>query len=210
MKKLSKPKKITSLLKSLYPESDSELNFSNSYELLVSVILSAQCTDKKVNEVTPELFSKFPDFKKLALAKFTDIEKIIREVNYYKTKSKHLVLMAQMVVSDFSSKVPENMNDLIKLPGVGRKTASVILSESGAEAAFPVDTHIFRVSKRLGLSNGKNVLEVEHDLRDTFPKSEWRGLHHRLIFHGRRVCKARKPDCEKCTLSKICDFYSQN
>lgn len=197
-------KRIITELEKLYPQSNSELNFSNSYQLLTAVMLSAQCTDKKVNEVTPLLFKNYPDFEQLSKGKVSAIEKIIRQVNYYKTKSKHLVLMAQMLEADFKGKIPTNMDDLIKLPGVGRKTASVILSEMGTEPAFPVDTHIFRVSKRLGLSAGKNVLEVEQDLRRIFPKSEWRGLHHRLIFHGRRVCSARSPKCPECTLKKIC------
>lgn len=201
------PQKRTFLVEALaklYPDPHSELNFKNEYQLLISVMLSAQCTDKKVNQVTPELFSAYPSFKALSEAKLADVERIIRPINYYKTKSKNLIATGNEVVARFKSKVPDTHEELTSLPGVGNKTANVILSEKGVVPAFPVDTHIFRLAHRLGLSKGKTPDHVEKDLRKAFPSSEWRNLHHRLIFHGRRVCGARSPNCSECSLNKIC------
>ena len=195
---------LISALADLYPDPHSELDFKNEYQLLIAVMLSAQCTDKKVNQVTPELFNSYPSFKALSEAKLAQVEKIIRPINYYKTKSKNLIACAEKVVQEFSSKVPNTHDDLTSLPGVGNKTANVILSEKGVVPAFPVDTHIFRLAHRLGLSKGKNPDTVEKDLRKAFPSSEWRNLHHRIIFHGRRVCSARAPQCGACVLLKIC------
>lgn len=191
-------------LAELYPDPRSELAFKDEYQLLVAVMLSAQCTDKKVNQVTPELFRAYGSFAALSQAKLADVERLIRPINYFKTKSKNLIAMAQQVVERFHSRVPKTHEELTSLSGVGNKTANVILSETGAIPAFPVDTHIFRLSHRLGLSEGKNPDAVERELRKAFPSSEWRSLHHRLIFHGRRVCKARNPDCASCTLQAIC------
>lgn len=201
------PKKKQSLishLADLYPDPRSELNFCDDYQLLISVMLSAQCTDKKVNQVTPELFRSYGSFKALSKAKLPEVERIIRPINYFKTKSKNIIATAQQVEERFGSRVPKTHDELTSLPGVGNKTANVILSESGVVPAFPVDTHIFRLAHRLGLSEGKNPDAVERDLRAAFPSSEWRGLHHRLIFHGRRVCKARNPDCGACSLRALC------
>jgi endonuclease III len=195
---------LISSLAELYPNPHSELDFKNEFQLLVAVMLSAQCTDKKVNQVTPELFGAYSSFAVLSRAKLADVERIIRPINYFKTKSKNLIAMAQQVVERFHSRVPKTHEELTSLPGVGNKTANVILSETGAVPAFPVDTHIFRLAHRLGLSEGKNPDAVERDLRAAFPSSEWRNLHHRLIFHGRRVCKARNPDCASCSLRAIC------
>lgn len=201
------PKKralLIDTLARLYPDPHSELAFKNEYQLLIAVMLSAQCTDKKVNQVTPELFKSYPNFKTLAQAKLTDVERIIRPINYYKTKSKNLIACAGKAVQDFASKVPDTHAELTSLPGVGNKTANVILSEKGVVPAFPVDTHIFRLAHRLGLSKGKTPDHVEADLRKQFPSSEWRNLHHRIIFHGRRVCSARSPQCGACELRPIC------
>jgi len=201
-----KVKKITKKFKLLYPNPETELNFNNPFELLVSVVLSAQCTDKKVNEVTIELFSKYPTAEKLSKAKISTIEKIIKQVNYYKTKSKHLINLSNLIIDNYSGQIPYEMSELIKLPGVGNKTASVVLGELGKAYTFPVDTHVFRVSKRLGIADGKNVKIVEDQLKQNIPKKLWRPFHHYLILHGRRVCDARKPNCTECTLNKICDF----
>jgi endonuclease-3 len=201
------PKKrafLIAALAELYPDPHSELDFKNEYQLLIAVMLSAQCTDKKVNQVTPALFQTYPTFNSLAHAKLSDVESIIRPINYYKTKSKNLIACAEKAVDEFSSKVPDTHKELTSLPGVGNKTANVILSEKGVVPAFPVDTHIFRLAHRLGLSTGKTPDHVEADLRKLFPPSEWRNLHHRLIFHGRRVCGARNPQCNTCALKKIC------
>lgn len=196
-------RKIIAILKKLYPEPRSELVFNNPYELLVSVLLSAQCTDKKVNEVTPILFKNYPGFERLRDARLSKLQKIIRPINYYRTKSKNLLNTAKMIAANFGGKLPLSHAELLTLPGVGNKTANVVLSEMEVAHTFPVDTHVFRVSKRLGFANGKNAFEVEKDLKELFPSKLWRPLHHWLIFHGRRVCKAR-PLCPKCALAKLC------
>lgn len=196
-------KKLLKIFNKLYPNPRSELNFKNKYQLIVAVVLSAQCTDKKVNEVTPALFKQFPSFKKLAVAKTAEVEKIIRPVNYYKTKARHLVQMARIVAKKYNSRLPLEHSKLTELPGVGTKTANVISVESGIPA-IPVDTHVFRVSHRLGLSSGKNVQTTEKELKEIFPEEIWCNLHHWLIFHGRRVCKAQKSLCKECKLNTIC------
>jgi endonuclease-3 len=207
---ISRPSKILKVLKELYPNAESELNFSNEFELLVAVVLSAQCTDKKVNDVTPELFSRYPTPLKLSRARVTTIEGIIREVNYYKTKSKNIVGLSKELVSKYSEMVPRTHQALISLPGVGNKTANVVLSELGITPTIPVDTHVKRVSFRLALSSGKTPEKVEEDLEKLYPPEEWRDLHHSLIFHGRRVCKAQRPLCKDCKLRKLCDFPEKN
>ena len=197
-------KNILSKLRELYPNPRSELNFSNDFELVSAVLLSAQCTDKKVNQVTPALFSKYPTFEMLSKAPLAKVEEIIRPINYYRTKSKNLIGMASRVVTNFQGALPKNHEDLISLPGVGNKTANVVLSELKIAHTFPVDTHVFRVSKRLGFSDGKDVVAVEEDLKKLFPPEQWRELHHWLIFHGRRVCVARNPKCGECVLRTLC------
>jgi endonuclease-3 len=199
---------LVSIFKKLYPSPASELNFKNSYQLIVCVVLSAQCTDKKVNEVVPSLFKKFPDFAHLGQAKFSEVARIIRPINYYRTKSKNLIAMAKLVCVQHQGKVPQLHKELTALPGVGNKTANVVLSELGTANTFPVDTHVFRVSKRLGLAQGKTVELVEKELKQEFASDLWRPLHHWLIFHGRRVCKASRPRCEECQLSKLCPSSS--
>lgn len=188
----------------LYPNPESELNFKDDYQLLIAVMLSAQCTDKKVNQITPILFEMFSDFKSLSLAKLSAIEQIIRPINYYRTKSKHLISTAKLITQKHHGKVPLNYIELTELPGVGRKTANVVLGELGIEATLPVDTHVYRVSKRLGLSSKSKRDDVEWDIRDKFAPKWWRMLHHSLILHGRKICKAQNPLCNICELSTIC------
>jgi endonuclease III len=201
-----KHKKLLLILKELYPNSKSELNFINEFQLLVSVVLSAQCTDKKVNEITPKLFSKFPTPSNLAKAEITELEHIIKPINYYKTKAKHLIATAKILTENYNEMIPQIHDDLIKLPGVGQKTANVIQCERGLPA-LPVDTHVFRVAKRIGIAKGDNHKKVEKELCEQFSSKSWRMLHHSLIFHGRRVCKAQKPNCNECKIYKICDYY---
>lgn len=191
-------------LDELYPDPQSELKFKNDYQLLTSVMLSAQCTDKKVNQVTPILYKEYPTFKKLSEAKLLVIENIIRPINYYKTKSKNLIATAEMVTKLYKGKIPTTHELLTGLPGVGRKTANVVLSEKGIVPAVPVDTHVYRVSRRLGIAQHKNRDRVEEEIKDKFNPKKWRELHHWLIFHGRRVCKAQNPLCAECTLSRLC------
>ena len=201
------PKKRAELLTELtllYPEPRSELDFKNEFQLLIAVVLSAQCTDVKVNQVTPHLFKAYPDCKRLGKAKLSDVEAIIRPINYFKTKSKNIIATSDILATQYLGSVPKTHAELTALPGVGRKTANVVLGETGAVPSLPVDTHVFRVSRRLGLTKGKTPDAVERDLMRLFPSSEWRGLHHRLIFHGRRVCKARNPLCGECSLRGLC------
>lgn len=191
-------------LAQLYPEPRSELNFESEYQLVTAVILSAQCTDKKVNEVTPRLFTAYPDFAALGRARRTAVERIIRPVNYYATKAKNLIAMGALVTTRFGGQLPRTHTELIELPGVGNKTANVVLGELGITPAFPVDTHVKRLANRLGLSAEQSPDKVEADLKRQFPADSWRNLHHRLIFHGRRVCAAQRPRCSECTLAPIC------
>lgn len=205
------PKKrsqLLAILEELYPKASSELDFKNEYQLLIAVMLSAQCTDVKVNQVTPALFSKYPDFKSLGQARLPTVEKLIGAINYYKTKSKNIIATGKLIAAEYDSIVPKAMETLITLPGVGRKTANVVLGETGAAPAIPVDTHVFRVSRRLGLSQRNTTDKVEEDLMKLFPSETWRALHHRLIFHGRRVCKARSPLCTECALRSLCPSSS--
>lgn len=192
------------LFEKSYPDPRSELNFSNPFQLSVAVLLSAQCTDKKVNQVTPVLFKRFNSFQALAEADLAEIESIIKPINYYRTKSRHLIELGRIVREKFGGKFPLNRADAISLPGIGNKTANVVLGELGVEHTFPVDTHVFRVSQRLGWTKGKTPGEIEMQLKKIFPSDAWRNLHHWLILHGRRVCKAQNPACSECTLLNIC------
>lgn len=190
--------------KALYPEPKTELNYRNQYQLLISVVLSAQCTDKKVNETTPQLFESFPSFEHLSKAGLKQVEILIRPINYYKTKAKNIIALSKKIVVEHHGKLPRSHAELVSLPGVGQKTANVVLSELGITPAFPVDTHVFRLAHRLGLAKSKTRELVEAELTKQFPPKDWRPLHHWLIFHGRRVCKARNPLCGQCALADLC------
>lgn len=194
------------------PNAETELHYSNPYELLVAVILSAQCTDVRINKVTPALFEKFPSPEHLAASHFDEVFPLIRSVSYPNNKSKHLIGMAKMLVEEFDSTVPSDIKELQKLPGVGRKTANVVASVIYEQPAMAVDTHVFRVSKRLGLvnQNAKTPLEVEKQLVRHLPQDLIRHAHHWLILHGRYVCLARKPKCEECQLTVFCRYYEKN
>lgn len=193
------------------PDAETELQYGNPYELLVAVILSAQCTDKRINAVTPALFERFPTPELLATAHFDEVFPLIRSVSYPNNKSKHLIGMAKMLVEDFDSVVPSEISDLQKLPGVGRKTANVIASVVYDQPAMAVDTHVFRVSKRLGLvnQNAKTPLEVERQLVKHIPKEHIARAHHWLILHGRYICVARTPKCDECKISRFCRYYER-
>ena len=193
------------------PVAESELHFSNPYELLVAVILSAQCTDKRVNMTTPALFQRFPSPKDMAEATVEEIYSYIKSISYPNNKSKNLLGMAQTLVNEFGGIVPDNLDDLQRLPGVGRKTANVILAVAFGKPAMPVDTHVFRVANRIGLTkNSKNVLETEKVLTAHFPKEVLSTAHHWLILHGRYVCMARNPQCGKCGITEICEYNKKN
>jgi endonuclease III len=191
------------------PSAETELNYTNPYELLVAVILSAQCTDKRVNQITPALFVDYPNAESLATATPEVIFTYIRSVSYPNNKAKHLAGMARMLVHEFNSRVPDALEDLVKLPGVGRKTANVIASVVYDKPAMAVDTHVFRVSNRIGLTrNVKTPLQSELQLVKHIPKEWIPKAHHWLILHGRYICLARKPKCELCGIQAFCQYYS--
>lgn len=193
------------------PLAESELKFRNPYELLVAVILSAQCTDKRVNMTTPALFERFPDPQSMAASTVEEIYTYIKSISYPNNKAKNLHGMAQTLVNDFGGVVPDKLDDLQRLPGVGRKTANVMMAVAFHQPAMPVDTHVFRVANRIGLTNNsKNVTQTERTLVKYFPKEVLSNAHHWLILHGRYVCHARKPQCEKCGITAICDYYQKN
>lgn len=190
------------------PDAQTELHYSNSYELLVAVILSAQCTDKRINQVTPALFDRFPDAYALAASSPEEVFGYIRSVSYPNNKAKHLVGMAKMLVQDFKGIIPSGIEELQKLPGVGRKTANVIASVIYDAPAIAVDTHVFRVANRLGLtSNATTPLAVEKQLVKYLPKDTLGVAHHWLILHGRYICVARSPKCDICPLTSFCKFF---
>ncbi|KQS25489.1 endonuclease III [Dyadobacter sp. Leaf189] len=195
-----------------FPEPETELQYSSPYELLVAVILSAQCTDKRVNIVTPPLFERFPDPESLAASNAEEVFTYIRSISYPNNKSKHLVGMARMLVEQFGSEVPASVEELQKLPGVGRKTANVIASVIFNQPAMAVDTHVFRVSHRLGLvpKTATTPLSVEKVLVKYIPKQLVHKAHHWLILHGRYICIARSPKCMQCPLSSFCKFFEKN
>ncbi|QBQ42534.1 endonuclease III [Sphingobacterium psychroaquaticum] len=192
------------------PDAQTELNYSNPYELLVAVILSAQCTDKRINQITPALFERYPDPETLAASSVDEVFSYIRSVSYPNNKAKHLVGMAQKLCDEFKGIVPEKIEDLVKLPGVGRKTANVISSVVYNNPAMAVDTHVFRVSNRLGLtSRATTPLAVEKQLVKFLPKETIAIAHHWLILHGRYICLARKPKCEICPITYFCKYFEK-
>lgn len=193
------------------PEAETELLYDNSFQLLVAVILSAQCTDKRVNLTTPYIFAQYPDAPSLAQATFDDLFPIIRSISYPNNKTKHLIGMAQMLMEKFEGEVPHTVAELVQLPGVGRKTANVITSVIDAQPNMAVDTHVFRVSARIGLTtNAKNPLQAELQLIKNIPKELVHIAHHWLILHGRYTCVARNPKCAECKITEACKYYQQN
>lgn len=192
------------------PEAETELYYENPYQLLVAVIMSAQCTDKRVNLTTPAIFKQFPTPQSLALAEFEAIFDLIKSISYPSNKSKHLIGMAKMLVADFNGKVPSEIDELVKLPGVGRKTANVIASVIFNQPAMAVDTHVFRVSARIGLTiNAKNPTQAEQQLIKYIPTEFIARAHHWLILHGRYTCIARNPKCLECPLTHFCKSYKK-
>lgn len=191
------------------PEAETELIFDNPYQLLVAVILSAQCTDKRVNLTTPALFEQYPDIEALSKAEIDELFPLVRSISYPNNKTKHLIGMARMVKEEFGGQIPMTVEELVKLPGVGRKTANVITSVVDHQPNMAVDTHVFRVSKRIGLvpASASTPLAVEKELVRHFPKELIHIAHHWLILHGRYICIARGPKCEQCGLRPVCKYY---
>lgn len=199
-------KEIVEILKETYPDAKCELNYETPLQLLVATILSAQTTDKKVNEVTESLFRDYPDLDAFLNITNDELEDRIKQIGLYRNKSKNLILMFRQLKENFNGEVPKTMEGITSLAGAGRKTANVVLSNAFGVPSIAVDTHVFRVSNRLGLAHSDNVLEVEKQLQKELPKKEWTLMHHMLIFHGRRCCTARKPKCEECPLNHICKY----
>lgn len=203
-KKTEHISKIIALLKREYPAHDTLLQYSNAYELLMAVILSAQCADEQVNRVLPSLFSQYPDLTTLAKAAQHDVEQLVRSTGFYKNKASNLIACAKKLLSNFSGNVPNTMEELTTLPGVGRKTAGVVLHHIFGKPAIIVDTHFGRVCRRLGLSNQKDPEKLELAVGSQIPEAQWGLVSMVVNFHGRRVCKSRAPDCEHCAIAALC------
>jgi endonuclease-3 len=207
-RKADEPQRIARLvagLEELYPDAHCELDYRGPFQLLVAVILSAQCTDKRVNLVTPALFARFPDAAAMAAADVGELQELIKSTGFYRNKAKSILGAARAILEDHRGKVPQSMDELLELPGVARKTANVILGTAfGRNDGFVVDTHVARLSERLGLTRERDPVKIERDLCGKLPQSKWTQLGHQLIWHGRRVCFARKPDCGGCALQPDC------
>ena len=203
---------IVNELKALYPDSICSLDYPKPYELLFAVRLAAQCTDERVNKVTPALFARYPTLESLAEADVTEVETYIHSTGFFRAKARDIVAASQMMLSEFGGKVPDNMDDLLRLPGVGRKTANLILGDVyNTPGVVVADTHCIRISGKLGLTDGtKDPAKVEQQLRAILPPEESNNFCHRLVLHGRAVCTARKPDCANCTLRPWCDFFHKS
>ena len=200
----SRTNEVFNRLVELYPKVKCALDHENPYELLVATILSAQCTDVRVNMVTPALFKKYRTPADLALAEVGEVQKLVQSTGFFRNKAKSLIGMAQTVVVNFDGEIPTAREDLITLPGTGRKTANVIRAEAFGLPGLPVDTHVIRLSNRLGLTNQSDPVKIEFELMELLPENEWGKFSLRLIEHGRRVCDAKKPNCGQCTLNDIC------
>ena len=200
---------ILDILEQSYPDAECALHHKNVFQLIVAVALSAQTTDKSVNQVTPALFEHYPDAEALAEADVEEISEYIKRIGMYRTKAKNIVAMAQKLCADFGGQVPDNYDSLISLPGVGRKTANVVLSVGFGQQRIAVDTHVFRVANRIGLVHEKDVLKTELALMDRIPEERWSRTHHSLIFHGRQCCDARKPKCDSCPIVSYCEYVNQ-
>ena len=204
--------RVLSYFRELHPEVTTELEFGSVFQLLVAVVLSAQCTDKRVNQVTPELFAHYPDARAMAEADEAEIYEYVKSVSYPNAKARHLVELSRMLVDEYGGEVPNDFDALLRLPGVGRKTANVMQAVAFGQSAMPVDTHVYRVSHRLGLvpSTADTPLKVEKMLVKHIPAEDLARAHHWLLLHGRYVCTSRKPHCDKCELSDICPKKIEN
>lgn len=201
--------KILSVLKKEYPDAHCELNFKNPLELLIATILSAQCTDKRVNIVTKDLFKKYKNIKDYVTANLSEFENDIRSTGFYRNKAKNILNSCSIIYKKHKGKVPQDFDELLKLPGVARKTANCVMGNAfGIATGIVVDTHVSRISQKLGLTKNHDPKKIEEDLRKIIPKSEWINFSHQIIWHGRKICDARKPKCEICVLNKLCPSSS--
>ena len=208
MKKIEKQQALD-ILEKTYPDAKPALKYRTPYELLVAVILSAQCTDERVNKVTAELFQKYNTPQEMVTLSQQELENYIFSCGFYRMKAEHILSASNDILQKFNGKVPSTVEDLMSLAGVGKKTANVVYSVAFGGDAIAVDTHVFRVSNRTGLSKGKTPLEVEAGLQKAVPKKDWSKAHHWLIWHGRKICHSRKPDCERCPLCDVCDYVTK-
>jgi endonuclease-3 len=190
-----------------YPNVRCELDYKNAFQLLVATVLSAQCTDKRVNQTTPALFKKYPNPQKMAKADLRDIQKLVKSTGFFRAKAKNIKDLSNIIVEQFDGNVPSNLEDLVMLPGVGRKTANVVLGHAFGIPGITVDTHFGRLSRRFGWSKQNNPVKVEFEVGELIPEKEWTNLSQRMIWHGRRVCHSRKPACGACALAKLCPSY---
>lgn len=210
MEREEKVRAIVEALKEAYPDPQCALHYKKDYELMIAVRLSAQCTDKRVNEITPALFAAYPTLEAMAQADIADVEELVRSCGFYKHKAKDIVLACQMLLTEYGGKVPDTMEALLKLPGVGRKTANLLLGDLyKAPGVVVCDTHCIRICGLLGLSHGKEPEKVERQLRQILPPEESSDFCHRIVLHGRAVCIARRPQCQNCTLAPYCDYVNQ-
>ncbi len=201
---------IMNLMYIAHPNAKCELNHQSEFQLLVSTVLSAQATDVSVNKVTPKLFEQYPTPDKLALAKQEDIESLIRQIGLYKSKAKNIRALSKSIIENFNGQVPETIKELMTLAGVGKKTANVVVSNAFLIPAIAVDTHVFRVANRIGITIAKNVKVSEEQLMKKIPKDQWIIAHHTFIFQGRYICIARKPRCEQCNITEYCKHYNKS
>lgn len=206
---MTKTEKVYELLKAAYPDAKCGLDYETPFQLLISTMLSAQATDKSVNLVTRDLYKLYPDLDSFLLLSQDQIEEKIKKIGLYKNKAKNIYLMVRVLKEKYRGQVPKNMDDLMSLPGVGRKTASVVLVEAFKIPAFPVDTHVFRITKRLGLARGNSADQVSDEMMKKLPKYKWHLMHHLLITHGRRTCLARSPKCDICRVQGLCNYYKE-
>ncbi len=207
MDKEDKAKRVLAVLKKAFPRAKTELNFKTPLELLVATILSAQCTDRKVNAVTPELFSRFRTPEDYATVDTAEIERYIGSINFYKNKARSIKLCCKRLVEEFGGRMPRSIEEMTRLPGVGRKTASIVLAEAFGIPALAVDTHVKRVAQRLGLASGDKPDDIEEELKGLVPEKDWRSVTNLFILHGRRVCRAKNPLCGECGLREFCEYY---
>ena len=210
MSQTEKCKKIISILKKIYPDPHCTLNYKNAFELLVSTRLAAQCTDKRVNLTTPNLFSKYPDVYSMAKANLADVEKIVKPCGFFKTKAKDIINLSKKIAENFDGNVPGSMEELTSLPGIGRKTANVILAEIFHKPAIIVDTHFMRITRRLGFHDLKDAAKIEFLMKKIVPENESSDFSHRLVAHGREICKALNPKCELCEIKNFCEKYKKD
>jgi len=207
VRKKLRAKAIYKILTKTYPNVGCELDYKNPFQLLVATVLSAQCTDKRVNQTTPALFKKYNSIKKMAAADLKDLQRLVKSTGFYRAKAKNIKLLSHKILTDFNGKVPSNIEDLVTLPGVGRKTANVVLGHGFNIPGITVDTHFGRLSRRFGWSDKKDPVKVEFEVGELITQKEWTNLSQRLIWHGRRVCHSRKPACGSCVLAKLCPSY---